>query len=81
MFSTPRDRGGKGRSLVSEPNDADWCLASVDYFIRNSSRPLARSSSLHYTHHGTVYCSTFALNYALALYCVSESTKSCTVAG
>ena len=32
-------------------------------------------------YHGTVYCGTFANLYAKALYYVSESTNSCTVAG
>jgi hypothetical protein len=53
----------------------------VGDYLKDSSLVLACFSSLHYTHHGTVYCSTFALIYAKALYCVSESTKSCTVAG
>ena len=72
-----------GRSSISAtligPGCTDGASGSLLYGLFSPSR--ACFSSLHYTHHGTVYCSTNALNYALALYCVSESTKPCTVAG
>lgn len=66
---------------ATQPGTAHRGGAEKLSYKQQFTRSRLLSFPLFKLYHGTVYCGTFAHIYAKALYYVSESTKSCTVAG